>query len=137
MTVTIGNSPIIVGLPWLKRHNPNINWKEGRVTFDSTRYARECLDASTHATTMVEESTIGQDYQDTMPDVTGGETAYGTTMLDEEEGNEWQDEEETKEAMTREYVEETIREWGPDDDIKGTIREWGQDDDIEELTTTQ
>jgi hypothetical protein len=106
--ITIGNSPIIVGLPWLKRHNRNIDWKEGRVTFDSTRYAGECLDASPHATTVVEERAIGQYYQDTVPDVTHGEMAYGTAMLDEEEEDEWQDEEETEEAMTREYVEETI-----------------------------
>jgi hypothetical protein len=122
--ITIGNSPIIVGLPWLRRHNPNIDWKEGRVTFDSTRCARECLDASPHATTVAEKGAIGQYYQDIAPDATHGETAYGTAMLDEEEGDEWQDEEATEEAMTREYVEETIRESG-------------QDDDIQELTTTQ
>jgi hypothetical protein len=57
--ITIGNSPIIVGLPWLKRHNPNIDWKEGRVIFDSTRYAREYLNASLHTTTMAEERAIG------------------------------------------------------------------------------
>jgi hypothetical protein len=45
-------------------------------------------------------------------------------MLDEEEGDERQEEEETEEAMTMEYAEETIREWG-------------QDDDIEEPMTTQ
>jgi hypothetical protein len=116
--ITIGNSPIIVGLPWLRRHNPNIDWKEGRVTFDSTRCARECLDASPHATTMAEKGAIGQYYQDIVPDATHGETAYGTAMLDEEEGDEWQDEEGTEEVMTGEYVEETIREWGQDDDIK-------------------
>jgi hypothetical protein len=53
--ITIGNSPIIVGLPWLRRHNPNIDWKEGRVTFDSTRCTRECLDASLYATTVAEK----------------------------------------------------------------------------------
>jgi hypothetical protein len=37
--IMIGNSPIIIGLPWLKKHNPNINWKEGRVTFDSKKCA--------------------------------------------------------------------------------------------------
>jgi hypothetical protein len=59
-----------------------------------------------------EERAIGQYYQDTTLDVTHGEMAYSTAMLDEEEGDEWQDEEETEEAMTREYVKETIREWG-------------------------
>jgi hypothetical protein len=119
--ITIGNSPIIVGLPWLKRHNPNIDWKEGQVMFDSTRCTRECLDASPHATSVAEERAIGQYYQHTAPDMTRGEIAYGTTMLDQEEGDEWQDEEETEEAMTREYVEETIREWGQDNNIEETI----------------
>jgi hypothetical protein len=35
--ITIRNSPIIMGLLWLKKHNPNINWKEGRVTFNSEK----------------------------------------------------------------------------------------------------
>jgi predicted aspartyl protease len=41
--ITIGNSPIIVGLPWLRKHNPNIDWKEGRVTFDLPKCVKECL----------------------------------------------------------------------------------------------
>jgi hypothetical protein len=53
--ITIGNSPIIIGLLWLKRHNPNIDWREGWVMFDLMRYARECLDTSLHAMTMAEE----------------------------------------------------------------------------------
>jgi hypothetical protein len=35
--ITIGNSPIIVGLPWLWKHNPNINWKEGRIIVNSEK----------------------------------------------------------------------------------------------------
>jgi hypothetical protein len=53
--ITIGNSPIIVGLPWLRKHNPNINWKEGRVTFDSEKCGKTCLAASPHATTITEK----------------------------------------------------------------------------------
>jgi hypothetical protein len=44
--ITISNSPIILGLPWLKKHNPKINWREGKVMFDSDKYAKECLDTS-------------------------------------------------------------------------------------------
>jgi hypothetical protein len=47
--ITIGNCPIIVGLPWLKKHNPQINWKDGKVLFDSEKCAKECLEASPHA----------------------------------------------------------------------------------------
>jgi hypothetical protein len=58
--IMIGNSPIIVGLPWLKKHNPNINWKEGRVTFDSEKCTRECLEKSPHAKTIPEDTAIHQ-----------------------------------------------------------------------------
>jgi Ran GTPase-activating protein (RanGAP) involved in mRNA processing and transport len=80
--------------------------------FDSTRYTRECLNTSLHTTTMAEKGAIGQYYQDIMMDATCREMAYGTAMIDKEEGDEWQDEEGTEEGMTREYVEETIRESG-------------------------
>jgi hypothetical protein len=53
--ITTGNSPIIVGLPRLQKHNPNINWKEGRITFDLEKYAKTCLAASPHATTITEK----------------------------------------------------------------------------------
>jgi hypothetical protein len=49
--ITIGNSPIIIGLPWLRKHNPNINWKEGRVTFDLEKCGKTCLATLPHATT--------------------------------------------------------------------------------------
>jgi hypothetical protein len=53
--ITIGNSPIIVGLPWLWKHNPNINWKEGRITFDLEKCGKTCLAALPHATTITEK----------------------------------------------------------------------------------
>lgn len=32
-TVTnIGNDNAIIGLTWLRKHNPNINWKDGHIT---------------------------------------------------------------------------------------------------------
>jgi hypothetical protein len=40
--------------------------------------------------------------------VTCEDMAYHTTMLDKEEGDEWQEEEETKEVITMEYIQETI-----------------------------
>jgi predicted aspartyl protease len=53
--ITIGNSPIIVGLPWLQKHNPNINWKEGRITFDLEKCGNTCLTTSPHATMITEK----------------------------------------------------------------------------------
>jgi hypothetical protein len=63
--ITIGNSPIIMGLPWLRKHNPNIDWKVGHVILDSARCARECLVTSPHAVTVAEEKAIGEYHQDT------------------------------------------------------------------------
>jgi len=32
----IGPEDIILGLPWLRHHNPNIDWKKGTLKFDET-----------------------------------------------------------------------------------------------------
>src|SRR6202020_960184 len=39
-----GKHPIVLGLPWLKMHNPTINWPESRFIFTSTHCADDCLD---------------------------------------------------------------------------------------------
>jgi hypothetical protein len=62
--ITIRNVPIIVGLLWLRKYNHNINWREGHVTFNSTRYAKEYLVTSPHATTVSEEKAMGEYYSD-------------------------------------------------------------------------
>jgi hypothetical protein len=62
--ITIGNLPIILGLPWLKKHNPKINWREGKVMFDSDKCAKECLDTSPHAKTIPEEKAINRYHLD-------------------------------------------------------------------------
>jgi predicted aspartyl protease len=62
--ITIGNSPIIVGLPWLKKHNPQINWKDGKVLFDSEKCTKEYLEASPHAKIVSEEQAIREYRQD-------------------------------------------------------------------------
>jgi uncharacterized protein with gpF-like domain len=86
--ITIGNLPIIIRLPWLKRQNPNIDWREGRVTFDSVRCTKEYLDTSPHATTVAEEQAIRKYYRDTVLDAILKDMANGSSMIDkgEEEG---------------------------------------------------
>jgi len=37
---------VILGLPWLKNHNPSINWEKGRITCDSKRGTTWCLKES-------------------------------------------------------------------------------------------
>jgi Retroviral aspartyl protease len=32
----LGNQKIILGLPWLQKHNPEINWKEGTLLWRTT-----------------------------------------------------------------------------------------------------
>jgi hypothetical protein len=53
-----------MGLPWLKKHNPNIDWKEGRLTFNSEKCAKIYLEQSPHARTIPEESAIRQYHRD-------------------------------------------------------------------------
>ena len=31
--IGLGDQKIILGLPWLKKHNPQINWKTGNITW--------------------------------------------------------------------------------------------------------
>jgi hypothetical protein len=120
--MTIGYSPIIVGLPWLKRHNPDINLREGRVTFDSMKCTRECFDTSPHATTVAEEKAIGQYYQDTVPDVTLEDTAYGSSMIDEgEDARRMRDK--TEGDTMEEDGQETIRGWEEDDTNREQMEE--------------
>jgi hypothetical protein len=108
--ITIGNSPIIVGLLWLRKHNPNIDWKEGRVTFDSARCAKECLVISPHAIMVAEEKAIGEYYRDTAQDTAFQDIVCSTSMLVEEEDEE-REESGIEEAITQGYIEETLTTW--------------------------
>ena len=38
------NHEIILGMPWLKGHNPKIDWEEQKITFDTERCITWCLD---------------------------------------------------------------------------------------------
>lgn len=44
--------PMILGLPWLQRHNPSIDWSAMTLRFTSTYCSRYCCPASTMATTV-------------------------------------------------------------------------------------
>jgi Retroviral aspartyl protease len=43
----LGNQKIILGLPWLREHNPEINWKEGTLQW-RTMTMEEVLDEEEH-----------------------------------------------------------------------------------------
>jgi hypothetical protein len=42
----LGNWKVILGLPWLRKHNPEINWKEGTLLWRTT--TEEVLDEEEH-----------------------------------------------------------------------------------------
>jgi hypothetical protein len=54
----------------LKKHNPKINWREGKVMFDSDKCAKEYLNTSPHAKTILEEKAINQYYLNLAYDIT-------------------------------------------------------------------
>jgi len=63
--ITIGNAPIILGMPWLKLHNPTIGWKNHTLKFHSDRCAEKCLTTSPQATSITEGKAIDQYYRKT------------------------------------------------------------------------
>jgi len=64
--ITIGNTPIILGLPWLKLHDPVIGWKNHTVKFHSDHCAKKCLPSSPRANTVPEEKATEQYYKKTL-----------------------------------------------------------------------
>ena len=63
--ITIGNAPIILGLPWLKLHDPVIGWKNHTVKLHSDHCADRCLPSSPKANTVPEEKATEQYYKKT------------------------------------------------------------------------
>jgi len=63
--ITIGNAPIILGLPWLKLHDPVIGWKNHPVKFHSDHCAEKCLPSSPRVNTVLEEKAKEQYYRKT------------------------------------------------------------------------
>jgi len=63
--ITIGNTPIILGLPWLKLHDPVIGWKNHTVKFHSDHCTEKCLPSSPRANTVPEEKATEQYYEKT------------------------------------------------------------------------
>jgi hypothetical protein len=108
--ITIGNLPIIMALPWLRKYNPNIDWKEGYIIFDSARCAKEYLITSPHVVTVAEEKAIGEFYRDTVQAMAFQDIVCSTSMLEEEEEEE-RLERGIEEAITQGYIEETLSIW--------------------------
>jgi hypothetical protein len=99
-----------MGLPWLKKYNPNTYWREGRVTFNLTRCAKHCLTSSPHATTLSEEKAMGEYYRDTRQDMASQDTVYSISMVNAETFEE-EFEDGIEGTMILEYIDEILYAW--------------------------
>src|ERR1700712_3710412 len=52
------NHEVILGMPWLRKHNPTIDWNYKKVTFNSERYTTWCLKSSPVAYAIPEEEAL-------------------------------------------------------------------------------
>jgi hypothetical protein len=108
--ITIGNAPIIMGLPWLRKHNPNIDWREGWVMFNSAKCAKESWISSPYATTIPEEKAMGEYYRDTAQDAVSQDMVCSIAMVNAETF-EQESEDGRKGVMTLEHIEEILDVW--------------------------
>jgi len=52
------NHEAILGMPWLKNHNPRIDWGQGKITFDSEKCTTMCLNESPTVYTIPEAEAL-------------------------------------------------------------------------------
>jgi len=52
------NHEVILGMPWLREHNPTIDWNDKRITFNSERSTPWCLKSSPVAYVVREEKAL-------------------------------------------------------------------------------
>ena len=38
----LGHYPLVLGIPWLRHHDPTIRWAAGTIEFDSVRCTTDC-----------------------------------------------------------------------------------------------
>ncbi len=66
------NNPVVLGLPWLQLHEPQISWTEGQITHWSAKYFTQCLqimepplvEAVTVKMDLLQSTSIPSDYAD-------------------------------------------------------------------------
>jgi hypothetical protein len=65
----IGKHSIVLGMSWLRKHNPTIEWSAKRVTFDSVYCSTTCLPISNSV-----QANVGgtEDHLEDMPEDLGG-----------------------------------------------------------------
>ena len=65
----------ILGMPWLRKHNPRINWTNDTITFDSDICMSTCLDSSPRVDAVPEEQAIKENLRTRLMNM---ETTYPT-----------------------------------------------------------
>ncbi len=57
--IQASNNPVVLGLPWLQLHEPQISWTEGQITHWSAKYFTRCLQILEPS--LIEAATIKMD----------------------------------------------------------------------------
>ena len=94
----LGQYPIILGIPWLRHHNPNIKWSDHSITFDSDYCAHHCfnqaqcvkaLDSHPNISTSINKNEINESYSNLAPNsnVDIKFVSYATIKKDISENN--------------------------------------------------
>ena len=52
------NHEVILGMPWLRKHNPTIDWNDKKITFNDERCTTWCLNSSHVAYAIPEEKAL-------------------------------------------------------------------------------
>jgi hypothetical protein len=60
--VNIGNNDLVLGMSWLKIHNPSIHWEDPRMSFSSSFCSNNCL--SSPAVIQINSATIPEAYKE-------------------------------------------------------------------------
>lgn len=68
--VDIGRHDIILGIPWLNRHSPTIDWQEHRVTFASKFCSGHCIPVKTDVHGIAAAPTVAGKSREAHPSVT-------------------------------------------------------------------
>jgi hypothetical protein len=59
----IGRHPIVLGMSWLKKHNPQINWKNRTIAYTSEFCSKNCLEVPS-TLQIAAETTLPEEYKE-------------------------------------------------------------------------
>ena len=70
--VPLGKHAIIIGMPWLWTHNPNMDWERSKLSFDSDYCRRNCIrdrdEEDEGDLEIMEISVVSEEEKDTIPE---------------------------------------------------------------------